>query len=99
MLDLTDEQLEEVRRILRSQLPVESQVYAFGSRAKMTARPFSDLDLLIRELEHPISYNTISLLQHAFSESDLPFMVDLVEEKKISEEFKAAISPQLIQIS
>jgi len=49
--------------------------YAYGSRAKKTARKFSDLDLCYQE-EIPLS--VISQLREELEESNLPFAVDLV---------------------
>ena len=49
--------------------------YAYGSRVKGTARKFSDLDLCYQE---EISLSVISQLREEFSESNLPFEVELV---------------------
>ena len=49
--------------------------YAYGSRVKGTACQFSDLDLCYQE-EIPLS--VISRLREEFTESNLPFEVELV---------------------
>ena len=49
--------------------------YAYGSRVKGTARKFSDLDLCYQE-EIP-SYVLIEI-ENELEESDLPFIVELV---------------------
>jgi predicted nucleotidyltransferase len=49
--------------------------YAYGSRVKRTAGKFSDLDLCYQE-EIPLS--VISQLREEFTESNLPFEVELV---------------------
>ena len=45
-IELSAEQLEIVQDILRQHVP-EREVWAFGSRAKHTAKKFSDLDLAV----------------------------------------------------
>ncbi|WP_299199302.1 nucleotidyltransferase domain-containing protein [uncultured Amphritea sp.] len=97
MLDLSDGQLAEVQAILAKNLAQKSEVYAFGSRTKQTARKYSDLDLLIKTAD-PIDYGSLSLLEEAFSESDLPFKTDLVDWNRVSEEFQDHIKPQLVRI-
>ena len=49
--------------------------YAYGSRVKGTARKYSDLDLCYQE-EIPLS--VISQIREEFTESNLPFEVELV---------------------
>lgn len=49
--------------------------YAYGSRAKGTARKFSDLDVCFYE---EIPWNILSHIEEDFEESDLPFKVELV---------------------
>ncbi|MSP53183.1 MAG: nucleotidyltransferase domain-containing protein [Gammaproteobacteria bacterium] len=95
-LDLKDEQLNIVRHILQTYIP-DYQVWAFGSRVKGTARKYSDLDLVV------ISQESLSLAIHAdlaeaFSESDLPFKVDIVDWTTTSEAFQKIISENKIII-
>jgi len=49
--------------------------YAYGSRVKGTARKYSDLDICYQE-EVPLSI--ISQIREQFTESNLPFEVELV---------------------
>jgi predicted nucleotidyltransferase len=49
--------------------------YAYGSRVKGTARKFSDLDLCYQE---KVPLSIISRLREEFTESNLPFEVELV---------------------
>ncbi|MBV8593313.1 MAG: nucleotidyltransferase domain-containing protein, partial [Caulobacteraceae bacterium] len=43
--DLSPRDLATVRAILAAALPAEARVWVFGSRARGTARRYSDLDL------------------------------------------------------
>lgn len=95
-MHLNTEQQKIVRRILHDVLP-GSHVAVFGSRAKETKKKFSDLDLLIRA-ERPLSLKTLGQLQEEFTESSLPFRVDIVDAWNVSKEFLDAISSDIIVI-
>jgi predicted nucleotidyltransferase len=69
--------------------------FVFGSRARGTARPLSDLDLCIKD---SVSKNVLMKLKEDFEESDLPFKVDIVEWKNISSEFIKMISADLVRL-
>ena len=79
-----------VRDILRKHVPHNS-VWAFGSRANWKAKAFSDLDLAILT-EKPMSLTESAELGEAFSESDLPWKVDIVDWSAISEGFREVIA-------
>ena len=68
----------------------------FGSRAHGTAKPFSDLDLLV--LGPALDASLRGTLEEAFDESDLPFRVDIVEAATASADFQALIEPQAVAL-
>lgn len=80
-----------VETILTTYLPLNTQVWVFGSRATGTARTFSDLDLLLNCNNTPLPYQLKLNMIEAFDESALPFKVDLVDFNDISESFKRQI--------
>lgn len=86
-----------VRDILHIHIP-DRTVWAFGSRAKGTAKQTSDLDLAIIG-EEPLNLRTMSDLQHTFSESDLPFKVDVVDWATASEAFRKIIEEQKVVLN
>jgi len=88
-LDLSHEQLQIVRDILHRHVP-SLTVWAFGSRATGTAKPFSDLDLAIIT-DKPLSLAVSAALAEEFSESDLPWKVDVVDWSTIADTFKKII--------
>ncbi len=96
MLDLSPEQLRMTREILRQRVP-GLPVWAFGSRVTGKARKYSDLDLAVGG-DQPLSFAVLADLEHDFSESDLGFRVDVVDWASASEEFKAAIAGQRMEI-
>lgn len=93
MLDLTPEQLEVTRAILRRRVP-GVPVWAFGSRVTGKARKYSDLDLAVGN-DRPLPLAVLAELENDFSESDLGFRVDVVDWVSANEEFKAAVGERM----
>ena len=92
MIYLTENEKNIVQNILAKTIP-ETQVVVFGSRITGKLKPFSDLDLAINTKE-PLSLEIFAKLKDAFIESNLPFRVDIVDMKTISEEFLNVIKKQ-----
>ena len=88
-LDLRPDHWAIVRDILQRHVP-DRQVVAFGSRATWTAKDYSDLDLAVMG-EESLPLDISSALAEAFSESDLPFKVDIVDWASIDETFRNII--------
>ncbi|MFO8071834.1 MAG: nucleotidyltransferase domain-containing protein [Polyangia bacterium] len=89
MIDLPTEHLEAVRRILAEHVPW-CEVRAFGSRTDGTAREYSDLDLALVG-DGKLDWSALEALKDAFSASDLPIAIDVVDWHAISPEFRAVI--------
>lgn len=89
MLNVEPRHLHLVRSLL-AQLPANYEVWAFGSRVTGTARPFSDLDLVLVAPE-PVPLSLLARLSLAFSESSLPFAVDLLDWHSLPESLKTVI--------
>ncbi|MCF7521574.1 nucleotidyltransferase domain-containing protein [Neisseria sp. ZJ106] len=89
MITIAPEDLQMVQNILRQYIP-QRTVWAFGSRVVGNAKPYSDLDLAILG-DNPLSLQEHADLADAFSQSDLPWKVDLVDWHLISEEFRNII--------
>jgi predicted nucleotidyltransferase len=83
----TPEEWGILRYIPRQHLP-NCEVWAFGSRARRGAKPFSDLDLAIIG-ETPM--DDIGALKDALCESDLPFRVDIVEWARLDATFQRIV--------
>lgn len=76
--------------ILQDIFASHSNAYVFGSRAKGTAKEFSDLDVcFIRE--KPTSDVEISLIREKCEESNLPFVVDIIDYHQISKSFQQIV--------
>lgn len=88
-IDVRQDLWEIVRGILQEHVP-QYAVWAFGSRAKWKAKRYSDLDLAIIA-DRPLSLSVSAALADAFSESDLPWRVDVVDWATTSESFRRII--------
>ncbi|MCY0967122.1 nucleotidyltransferase family protein [Parathalassolituus penaei] len=95
-IDISSEQLRIVREVLSTHL-AGYPVYAFGSRARKTARPYSDLDLAIISA-HPLTLDQLATVKEAFSESDLPWRVDVIDWNQASLSFKDRAKDDLVWI-
>lgn len=90
MIHMEPRHLEIVRRILE-QLAPEYEVRAFGSRVTgRNLKPFSDLDLVVMT-DTPLPPDRMAAVVEAFSESDLPMKVDVVDWAATSEEFRRIV--------
>jgi predicted nucleotidyltransferase len=88
-IDVSPEELRIVRDILCKHVP-EREVWAFGSRVRGTARRYSDLDLAIIT-DTPLSFDVSGAMKEDFSESDLPFRVDILDWAVTQANFRAIV--------
>ena len=88
-IDVRPDHWEIVRNILHKHVS-QHEVWAFGSRAKWTAKEYSDLDLAVIT-DKPLSLDVSASLSDDFSESDLPYKVDVVDWATTSESFRKII--------
>ncbi len=96
MIDLAPDQLRTVRRIVRLFVP-ECEVRVFGSRVTGTARRHSDLDLAVVG-PTALDWRRLEALRDAFSSSDLPFLVDVVDWHAVSPEFRRRIEANYLAL-
>ena len=89
LIDLRADYQQIVRDILNKHVP-DREVWAFGSRARWRAKPFSDLDLAIIT-DQALDWCDSAALADDFSEFDRPFKVDLVDWAATSEAFRKII--------
>lgn len=92
MIDLSSEHLAIIRNILQREVP-GIEVRVFGSRINGKAETYSDLDLVLVGREK-LDWKVIEALKDAFAESDLPFMVDVVDWYAVSDEFRKVIEEE-----
>ena len=87
-----------VLNILDIHLPRGTKVWVFGSRATGRARRYSDLDLAI-DAGRPLSLDEIAGLTEAFSDSDLPYKVDLIDWHNIEDHWRQTITAERVPLT
>lgn len=88
-IDVTPAQWAIIEDILVRHVP-QHAVWVFGSRARRTAKPYSDLDLAVMT-SHPMPLDVRAAIMDSFSESALPWKVDVVDWATTSESFRKVI--------
>lgn len=89
-IDLSGEETSVVLAILDRHVP-DGAVWVYGSRASGGAQRYSDLDLAVVS-DTALSPAVRSDLAEAFSESDLPWRVDILDWATASPEFRAIVA-------
>ena len=95
-IDVRPDHWEIVRSVLEKHVP-QYAVWAFGSRAKWTAKDYSDLDLAVIT-DKPLTLTVSSGLSEDFSESDLPWKVDVVDWATTSDSFRKIIAENYVVV-
>lgn len=78
-----------MQQILKKHVP-EFVIWAFGSRVTGKAKKFSDLDLVILTNDQ-FDIKKLFPLKDNFSESNLPFKVDIVIWSELNKDFQEII--------
>ena len=97
-IDIRADHLRIVQDVLHRHLPAGVKVWVFGSRASWATKDSSDLDLAL-DAETEIPRQSLSALEAAFEDSDLPFDVDIVDVERISERFRRIVEQQRVRLS
>lgn len=95
-LQLSESEIVAVKNILTHHLG-KMEYRIFGSRAKGTAKAYSDLDVVLLSTA-PVPLLTLSHLEESFAESDLPFKVDVVDWQRITAVFREKIKNEWVKI-
>lgn len=95
-ISVQPEHWQIIHDILQKHVPHHT-VWVFGSRATGRAKPWSDLDLAILG-DKPLSLETHAALVHDFSESDLPWKVDVVDWATTGDDFRRIIERDKIMV-
>lgn len=93
---ISEQEYQIVQTVLRQCIP-QRTVWAFGLRAGGQPKPYSDLDLAVLG-EAALSLPEHANLADAFSESDLPYKVDIVDWHLIGDDFRRIVQANHIEI-
>ena len=95
-IDISTGQRKTILALLGRHLP-NTTAWVYGSRAKWTSHPQSDLDMVVfARLEQA---RRVSDLREAFEESNLPFRVDLFVWDEVPESFRKQIEADHVVFS
>jgi predicted nucleotidyltransferase len=97
-IDLLADHRRLVLDILRAHLPQHTKTWVFGSRVTGRARRFSDLDLAI-DAGRRLTLDEIARLAEEFSDSDLPYKVDLVDWHDIDDRWRQTIAAERMPLT
>jgi type I restriction enzyme S subunit len=97
-VDLREDHRRLVLEILGAHLPQGTGAWVFGSRATGRARRYSDLDLAI-DADRPLTIDEIARLTEAFSDSDLPFKVDIVDWRVLDDRWRRTIATERVVLT
>jgi uncharacterized protein len=97
-IDIPPKHRHLILTIARAALPAGAKLWVFGSRATGRARKYSDLDLAI-DAGRRLTLDESARLGEAFSESDLPYRVDIVDWHAAEERFRRVIAAERLLLN
>ena len=95
-IDISAGQRKTILSLLERHLP-GTEAWIYGSRAKWTSHPQSDLDLVV--FATPEQVQQVGNLREAFEESDLPFRIDLFVWDEVPAQFKRQIEADHVALT
>ena len=97
MFGLDKRHINFIIETLKQNLP-NGEFYIFGSRAKGTNKEYSDIDIAVKCNDKKISADVLGNLLITFTDSTLPYEVDIVDLNAIDEKFKTLIKNDLVEL-
>ena len=88
-----DEDKKKIIEIIKKYLP-NCKIYLFGSRPRKKHRQGADIDLAL-DNGKAIDFENISQISADIDDTNIPFLVDIVDMWKISTEMKNLISKEM----
>ena len=90
--------LDFILQVLQKNIPQEdAKFYIFGSRAKGNYKEYSDIDIAVKLGKETLSADVLGKILIEFSDSTLPYEVDIVDLNAIDDKFKNLIKDSLIE--
>lgn len=97
-LDVAADHRRLVLALIGENLPPDAKIWVFGSRATGRARLYSDLDLAL-DAGRRLTLDELARLAEAFSESDLPYKVDLIDWHAIDDRFRRLVAAERVALA
>lgn len=98
-IDVKLEHLNLILVILTRYLGADAKIYAFGSRVKKSAKPYSDLDIAVDLVDNKLDLETLAKIKSSLDDTTIPYFVDIVDLNGITEEFKNNINKDLVLLN
>lgn len=96
---LSNDQFEILRTLVIQPLKAKhAEVYIFGSRARGKHHPFSDIDILFKDVHQLISMSEISNIKESIENSKLAIKVDLVNAADLAESYRQSVDAEKILV-
>lgn len=93
---LSAAEISDIVKSIRLHLP-KSKIYAFGSRVSGTHRKYSDLDLAL-DNGSPIEFELLEKIKERLSESNLPIIIDIVDYRSATRDFRSIVDRQKVEL-
>ncbi|MDR0983576.1 MAG: nucleotidyltransferase domain-containing protein [Ruminococcus sp.] len=97
MIYVKDNELTIIKNILKKYLDFEDKILVYGSRIDEKHKQFSDIDIAI--VSDKLDILTLFNMKHDFSESDLPYFVDITDYNNTADYFKKIIDSNNVKLS
>lgn len=94
-LNVKPQHLEELRSIFKNYCP-KSVIWAYGSRVGGDSHDGSDLDMAVKTFGDKNC--SLSKLKELLNDSNIPFLMDIMEFDNISESFQKEILKNYVEI-
>lgn len=99
MFGLENRHIEFILKVLSNNIvEKDAKFYIFGSRAKNTYKEYSDIDIAVEIPQKKVSANVLGKILIEFSDSTLPYEVDVIDLNSIDEKFKNLIAKTLVEL-
>ncbi len=91
--------LDFIMQVLADNIPQkEAKFYIFGSRAKGNYKEYSDIDIAVKLPDKKLSADILGKILMEFSDSTLPYEVDVIDLNAIDDKFKNLIKNSLAEL-
>ena len=98
-VQLEQKYLEELNLIVRAHVDTRTwRPVIFGSRARGTAQRFSDVDLGFIGSQ-PLPWKVKTALWEALDDSNIPYVVDIVDLQSASPELRELAEKEMVQLT
>ena len=94
-LQISSSILQQIQSIIHKLYP-EALVWAYGSRVKGNCHAGSDLDLVV--IDFGSGEGSTSILREAFSNSSIPFLIDIRYWAKLPKHFQDEITNNYVVV-